>query len=299
VINDNEKEHIDDLIKIVKDTNVPDALKNVLYFNMYEDLLNRKYFNEMFIEFLKKCNYKITLLEGNIKTETKKDKMVDKKTFNYVEEFNKIQDINKLEYISLEKIINSNKKISKNDNNEYMKFKLKSLLKKDVDVELLAKIYFDVFTVKHKCHWFYNVYNMINKTELDLIKEDIKNISEIKKLLSVQFKIIKDVVKILGIKHCQDNETLILKTIIDTKLTDYILKNYNDICTAFGFAKNEIIKSVINDALLRDKLEASIYYCICNVLYNFGGCKLEVNKRDTHSHKTLNYKLNGINIFGL
>lgn len=35
---------------------------------------------------------------------------------------------------------------------------------------------------KHKCHWIYNIYNLQNKTEMELIKSDIENIVEIRKL---------------------------------------------------------------------------------------------------------------------
>lgn len=124
-----------------------------------------------------------------------------------------------------------------------------------------------------------------------------------KKLPSIQFKIINDIATIFNLKHCQDNETLILKSIIDTKFKEYVLKYYDNICMAFGFAKNEIIVNAINNNveninnINNGKLETVIYYCFSNIIQNFCGCKLEINDKDTHSKKTINYKLNGLNFF--
>lgn len=113
---------------------------------------------------------------------------------------------------------------------------------------------------------------------------------------------VKDVVKILGLKHCQDTETLILKTIIDTKFKEYVIKNYNAICTAFGFAKNKIITEMINKGKHykndnHGKFETVVFHCLNNIIYNFGGCKLESNEKDKNLNLTINYKLKGLNYF--
>lgn len=109
---------------------------------------------------------------------------------------------------------------------------------------------------------------------------------------------INDVVKLLGLKHCQDTETLILKTIIDSQFKDYVIKNYNSICTAFGFAKNEVITEMIKKGKgyknNNGKLETVIFYCLNNIMYNFCGCKLEINEKSNHSRLTIDYKLKGL-----
>lgn len=195
---------------------------------------------------------------------------------NKPKEEDMISEFNKINAINNSKISLINKK------NE-----LYQIFKNTIPEDLISKIFYNLCTSKVKQQMVYNVCYLAN------LKHDILKNNDIV-INKKQCQIVNEIVKICGLKHCQDLETLILKSIIDSTLKKYISKNYNNICTSFGFEKNDNINKKNIDII---KQQQGIFYLLNNIFNSFGGCNLKVNKKESHSKKTITYKLSGLSFY--
>lgn len=175
------------------------------------------------------------------------------------------------------------------DKNSYVKHEMQILFNNKIPESLLCKVYFCLCTTTRKKQWIYNAcYFMDSKHTIFDNKKIVVNIQ--------QYNIVKQIILFLKLSHCQDTNNKIFKTIVDTTIQEYIVQNYDAICLAFSFLKNDVLTNTdLHAKNSNGKFESAIFYCLRNILYNYSGCDLKVDDKSTKSNKSLTYKLSGIN----
>lgn len=295
---DDKKEDLERYIKLFADNNVPKGLEKILFFNMYEDYLSRSNYSEMFIEFLKLCNYDVCLLKECDKSSNvinKSDKIIiDVDKESYGEKYADIPDITLDRCIKLKSQI-MNKTSNSVDKLSVEKYEFKKLFKSGIDNEILGNIFFNVFLRTNKKQIVYNLYCMKNKKFGDRLTKDIEKneqILELQNFSSVQSAIIGDLVILMGLAHCHDIDTVIEKSTITELVNKYLIKNYQKIYTFFGLSGNGLDED-------ESKRNSQLFNLLRTIFCKWSGCNIKGNEKNDHIKSAKNYILNGITFYDI
>lgn len=296
---DNEDKIIElkNYISMFKENEIPKALEKILFFNMYEDYLSRSNYRMMFIEFLNLCNYDVEFIGEDDEKESKKKKKlkdsdIEHNLESYEDRYDDIQNITMDRYNKIKFKI-SGKSADEIEKLEFEKFAFCKMFKNDTDNSILADIFFNVFLRTGKKHIVYNVYHMKN---MDLVKNLLKDMNnkekvfELQNFSSIQAIIVTDLVTLMGLRHCQDTETVIDKRIVCEDVNKYLVKNYNKICSIFNLSG----KKLDDD---ESKKNSQLFNMLKSIFLKWCGNTLKANDIDAHEKVALNYTLNGKNFF--
>ena len=293
---DDKKEDLKRHIELFANNEIPKGLEKILFFNMYEDYLSRSNYSEMFVEFLKLCNYDIVLLKdekSSSKIIKKADKIIDDvEKESYGERYDDIPDIILDKCIKIKHQIN-NKKSNSLDKMCVEKYEFKKLFKCGMDSEILGNIFFNVFLRTNKRQIIYNLYGMKNKKFVDKFVNDIdknEQVLELQNFSSVQSAIIEDLVLLMNLNHCQDTETIIDKATIIGPVNDYLIKNYQKIYTFFGLSG----KALDNDDVKR---KSQLFNLLRTIFNKWSGCNICGNDFNSDTKNAINYILKGVNFY--
>jgi hypothetical protein len=283
-------------IKLLDENDIPEGLEKVLFVNMYEDYLSKSNYAKMFVEFLKLCNYDVEFIGEDVdkckKKKVEETLSSDDNRKSYEDRYNDIQDIS-FDTFNQIKFKISGKSATETKKMEYEKYAFQRMFKSDTDEEILGDIFFNIFLRTEKRHIIYNVYHMKNRKFVDNLLKDMNNkehVFELQNFSSVQSLIVSDLVMIMGLRHCQDTETVIEKSVVSGNVNNYLIKYYNKICTIFNLSG----KKLEDD---KAKKNTQLFNMLRNIFYKWCGCTIKGNEHDSHEKSAINYLLNGYNFF--
>ena len=167
------------------------------------------------------------------------------------------------------------------------------MFKNDISENDLANIYYDVFCNSKLKHTIYNIYNSKNKTIFEMFIDNICNKEQIEQfqyLTSMQFRFIDEICKLLKLKHCQDTEKIIKKTLISTKINPFLEKHYENLCTIFNYAKPLNLDDEI-------KKNQTLFYLLKHIFEKWSGITLKSHEKDGHSKSSVSFKLYGYDFY--
>lgn len=262
----------------------PQALKDIMLFNQYEDIISENHYEEMFYEFLYRCGYTVTKLE-----DAKRDKK--KETIEphvHLANYLKIGDITSDEVICIQKNIKGGLATEK-EKQECNKYFFKLLIKAKNN-EKTAILYYEYYNNRFGKQFLLNAANEINSNVADVMTKMLNKtqIEESRGTDALRFHYVKKILKILDLKHSQEY-VIIDKTLLNDKLYPYLSKNMKDIRTAFNLQGKDIPFDM-NDK----KCISSCYQTTNNIFKAWNGFQLKANKIDAHTKTAINYKLQGV-----
>jgi hypothetical protein len=264
---------------------VDPILQHILYHNAREYIISKIYYNHMVIKMLKMQNYDVSLLKKEDNHQHKPEENNDE----FYERYNEIEDIN----ADMAKQLSNDLQTKENRDNKTKvdKFFFNNLFNEDTPEHIKAKLFFNYYLISNKKHILYNI--QLEKSNLsfeqlldrDMIVND--NIISNMSLNSLKLQHITNFNKIIGLKHSQDQDIIIEKSIIINECKEYIKENLKQLCIVF-----ESNISISDDETKNN----SMVIKLINKIYNNWSCnKLKVNNKT--GKITLNYKLNGLKDF--
>jgi hypothetical protein len=293
---------MNDTLKQFNET--PKALREIIYFNLFEMYISNTHYEKMYYKFLDKCGYKYDKpIETKEKPITKKQDKKDKEELQnikddnlekMIKEYNEILDIdcNDIEkYILKEKLM----KASSDDKLIKEKYFYKKMIKKDLSIEEQAINFYNGFINAHTKQYLQRAYDEKHKSYINMIESDIYNSNNCKEMIKGHFlklSIINKFVEVLKIKNTFDNETLIDRKNIEL-LIPYVEQNRKKISNIFDF--DDTAKENVDE---KYKYKAFLPY-IERCITNWSGCYFKIEKKDSHTKKPISYKLSGNNFFNL
>jgi len=272
-------EQYKNLILLLEPSKMNETLKNILFYNIKENLLSKMYYNKMLIYYLELSNYEVTPLE---KKETTK---IQKTLTNYVKEYEEIPIIFKadVELIN-EKIMK--REATKKEKESASKYYYKNLIRIKMNIEMESRIYYEYYLKPTKKKYLENISYESNGNYDKILYDNLYNsigTIEISDLYSIKLKHIKKINELLEIKNSQDLTTEIDKKNIELKVYPYLKTNINEIKLIFD------LKAEINE-----KNIGSSYYNLLNNIYKmWNGNILKINEKNKHNNCAINYKLSG------
>jgi hypothetical protein len=231
----------------------PRGLQKILYFNLFEDVMSKKHYNELLIEFFKRSNYDIEPLDA-MENKNPCEKALSTGDYNLIE------DISGNEVAELEKLI-KNRSISFNQKLQYDKYLFRKFIN-DESHERIGDLFFGVFRESHLNTIFFNVYHEKNNAWDKVLLKDFEksdSVLECNKLIGMQLKYIHEINKRLGLRHSLDTETIVLRDKVE-KIKDWILTERENIIMAFNL--NDYVKKINEEDKYKitQQLIKKIYY---------------------------------------
>jgi hypothetical protein len=284
-------ENLIDIIHILEDEKnaTPPNLLDILVFNHYEDMLSKCHYNLLFTHMLKICGY-------DLKTSNKKivNELMDKENDNNYEQlFLAIKTLNDTEFETTKNKIKA--KLATED--DKITCNKKCFLKK-VDpltpIKTLSTLYFEIYCDSFSKHIIDNIYYYKNKTIPELMIYDLENkeaIADVQSKHASRLFYIKQLNTFMGLKHCQDTDTIICKDIVKSKVYPFLLKHYDDLNNTFSLTKKEILD---DDETKKNTL---LFHLLKNIYKKYSGCFLVVGEQNKKTHTATNYILTGFNFY--
>jgi len=293
---------LNDTLKKFEET--PKALREIIYFNLFEMYVSNTHYEKMYYKFLDKCGYKYekpkeTKEKPTTKKQDKKNKeelqnIKDEKLEQMIQEYNNIMDIdcNDIgEYILKEKLM----KASSEDKLIKEKYFYKKMIKKDLSIQDQAKNFYNGYINSHTKQYLQRAYDEKHKSYINMIEKDIYESDGVKEMIKGHFLklgIINKFIEILKIKNTFDTETIIKREDVEL-LIPYIEKNRKKISTIFDF--DDIVKEKVDEKFKYKSFFPYIEKCITN----WSGCYFTIDKKDNHRKIAISYKLSGMNFYDL
>jgi hypothetical protein len=294
------------ILKILVETfkqwdETPKQLREIIYFNLFEQYLSNTYYEKMYYKFLEKCGYsyekpieKPVKGKKEAKKEDKKavhDILNDAKVEEYKTDYNKIEEISDSkidDYVLMEKKMMA----SVNDKLIKEKFYYKKLIKSDLDIGKEATHFYSYINPYRK-HLLLRAYDEKHcKSLSDMVEKEISDSNRCREMIKgniLKLGVIRDFVKILKIKNSFDTTTPIKRPEIDAVI-DYVHKNIKRISTIFNIADIE---------KMEDKQKYRLLFPVVEKCFqNWSGCHLITEKRD-RTNKGVLYSLSGIDYYNI
>ena len=275
--------------KVNDENDIPKGLHKILFFNMYEDYLSKVAYSDMFLAFLRLCNYKIELLPTTDKA-TKGEKKIVPET-EYESNYKSIETIDRKKFIDIKTKI-KNKCASEKEKLSYEKYEFIQYFDNGMETGKMADIFYKVFLRSSQKHIIYNLFYAKNSTITKMLITDLEqkeSIIGLQKFTSQQKVIIDDLVKLLGLEHCHDVETVIEKDIVVDKISPYFDKHYEAVCSAFCLTAKPL-------KLVKNK--NCLYFGILrNVFLKWCGCGISTHELDKHTKNAINYIFKGLSFY--
>lgn len=264
----------------------PQALKEIIYFNLLEQYISNTYYEKMFYKFLDKCGYNY---DPEFLT-SKKNKDSDKINDNvFIEKYQKIDDIDE---IDVERIIREEKKMNSSSIEKLQKEKyfFKKMINDDV-LDLLneSKTFFNIYMNSYNKHYLTNIYEEKNLNITNILRREFiesNNLNEMLKFKSIKLTMINKIVKLLKIENSSDISTIIQRKDLDEAI-DYINNNRKSIMMTFKIDDKLPIKIE-----KKDELKKILPY-LKQILNNWSGVSLKTKEIDSHSKKPSKFILEG------
>jgi len=275
------KQHSDDvkvkdIIKTLSSTST--IMNKILYYNEQEDAISSKYFDEMFLTILHKCNYTVQLLEND-----KKEPKQVKHAFNKYETYDNIKIIDHEEVA----IIDKNIKLDKSTIEEKQMISKYYFMQRFTNIDNVkqkdqADMFFDLFLDPYKKHIFDNIRNEKSEEEIidtiyrDVIKNEItKNI----KMTGHKKVIIQKLNSILGMENSMHSIVIPKEKMIEA--FEYMHENM------------DVIKNIFKSRMeyIGNKYKtAGMFKLIQKIYQNWALTKIEIKNKDSHTKKALTYE---------
>jgi len=305
IAEDKDNQHILNILveTFKKFDETPKALREILYFNLFEMYVSNTHYEKMYYKFLDKCGYEYEQPIEKAKKSKKEAKKEDKETIEAIENEDNEELINQYNNIKLitsneidEYILNEKKmKASAMEKLIKEKYFYKKMIKDDLNIEDEAKHFFS-FINPHRKHYLQRAYEEKHaKSYIDMIEKEISDSNKCKEMIKGQMlrlSIIKDFTKILKLNNTFDRETIVKREDVDI-LIKYVEDNRKKITTSFNFVDRA--KQQVEE---KDKYR-TFYPYIEECLKNWSGCYLVVEKKHSSSKKPILFKLNGIDYFSI
>lgn len=267
-------------------------LIKLLLYNTKEQKLSRMNFFHIFVEFMKKSHFDITLLD-TMKPDESIIKINDNDEVSnetHLANFNAIANISNETFNQNKILIDTHcltdDSKAKTENSKYI---FMTHIKHDAELIDVSVLYFKVW--KTKPHIITNVYYEMNKLPSKMAyKEIIKHEGLYSLCDTTPLKIqhILELNKCLGLDGSYDVTTKITKNNL-LLATEYIFNNWNGIQGAFTYAKTKVLPiETENDDKFEKAKNQFVYYAINGLYKEFNGnsmniinkCSIHRNNRD-------------------
>lgn len=239
-------------------------LLRVMYYNMREQSISSKHFQQLCIYLFKRQGYKVFELE-----EKTTDLKIEKDKFDYVSTYGSIQPLDYDEVCTLK-----NQDTDKNTQLQIDKFYFENMLVRDLQEDVKSRLFFDYYQNVYRKNILDNVRLEKSNTDLDqLIENDIvKNDYLLNKMTLKGLKL--DHVKKLNKILCLDNSCHTDKIVIkdNVKLMSYLKKNVDSINLAFSSKYQFVERNNVRNNLTCFKILEQIYN-------NWSGLKFKIHQR--------------------
>lgn len=293
---------LSDTLKSYDET--PKALREIIYFNLFEMYVSNTHYEKMYYKFLDKCGYrydkpKETIEKAKTKKQEKKDidelqNIQDEKLQEMIREYNDIMEIdcNDIDqYLLNEKLMKATSK----DKLIKEKYFYKRMLKSDISIADEAKNFFNGYINSYTKQYLQRAYDEKHNSYIKMIDTDINDSNNCKEMIKGHFlklSIINKFVETLGINNTFDTTTTIDRDDIE-KLIPYVEQNRKRICNIFDF--DDTAKDNVDTKYKYKSFFPYIERCITN----WSGCYFKIEKKDSHTKKPISYKLSGSNFYDL
>ena len=199
-------------------------LKQIISFNLYEDVICTNHYEVIFDEFLTRCGYTIT------KTECKDDKKKsDKDDSDNEDNYNAIESLNA---VKLKEVCESIKKgcATEVEKLQCEKHFFKNIVKCD-DNKTEADIVFKLYCNRFGKQLLLNCAKEINSDVVEVLQQNLvkSSFEETRSTDAMKLHFIKKIVKLLKISNSQDTATVIDKKVLHDKLYPYVSKYQNSL----------------------------------------------------------------------
>lgn len=249
-------------------------LLRVMYYNMREQGISNKHFQQLTLYLFRKQGYKVIELE-----EKSVDSKVEKLEFDYVDKY---ENIDPLEYDEVRSLKNK-------DTDEYTQLRLdkyyfENMLVKNLQEDVKSKLFFDYYQNMYKKSILENLRIEKSNVKIDqLVKNDLnKNDDMLNKmnLKSLKLTHIKKMNKILTLQNSCQNEKVIKKN--NGLILNYLIKNVESINIAFGTKYAFTERNNIQNNLIGFKMLQKMYTTWSGLQFKVH----EKTKRGTQSYIT-------------
>ena len=283
--NNVEKEKCEQNLEYIENYDeTPEVLKDILNFNVYEDIISSNNYEQMFLEFLKRCGYSITRLD-NEEDEKKVKRDDSKDEQNYIS----IADV------GTSTIKNIQFKIKQGIATEEDKLKCNKyffkLIIKTTNTKQAADLFYNFYCNRYGKQLLMNAANEVNSDVATILSKTLakSQVEESRNTDALRLFYIKKITKILKMKNSQDTKA-IDKALFYDKLYPYLASHIAEISTAF----NLTVKNAVPDKDDK-KYAASMFQATNNIFKSWNGLGMKVNDKNSHNRATINYKLDGKN----
>ena len=286
---------------LIKFDETPKPLRDIIYFNLYEQYISNTHYEKMFYKFLDICGYtydKLFIQEKtlynkkiikNIQINEKEDKE-DKE----IEDYDKIENINEKE---VKRIIDDEKRMNATSKEKIQKEKyyFKEIMRNDIDNITASKIFFNVWLNPYKKTYINKAYEEKNNFYVKCLDKEINESNKVNEMLKgkfVKMAIIQKIKKILKIKNLFDTSIIIKREDIET-LIPFIETNRKLISDTFNI--EDKLKTKIDDNY---KYKSFCPY-IQKIIFNWTNLNMKVIEINKHNRQPQKYKLMGENFYEL
>ena len=287
--NHGQLEAIRDNIKHYEETPAP--LREILYFNLFEQYLSNTHYEKMYYLFLDKCGYSYLPYIENTDKDKKKEKqslfISDEDDEKLLSNFTNIMNITKEE---AEYIIEQEKKLNTTSEQKLKKEKFFFLKKISNNIDDLdkAKLFFNCWLKEYEKRKLIKAYEEKHKTIIEVLEKDLMNANKLRDKMRGEFiklMIMTHFKNTLKLKSCFDTETIIKASDLN-KLTKYILDNRKKLSILFNY----------EDKCGEDNFKTAniIFKKIFN---NWSGLNLVIDKKNSNTKKAETYKFSGVDYY--
>jgi hypothetical protein len=226
-------------------------LLHIMFYNMREQAISSKYYQQLCIYLFEKQGYKVIPLETKAV-----DLKPEKIEFNHTEKYNTIETLSYAEVKALKA-----KDVDQSTQMSIDKFYFENMLVKDLQDEVKGKLFFDYYQNVYKKSILENL--RIEKSDVDfdklmstdLVKSD--NLLNKLTLKSLKLNHVRKMNKILSLKSSCENAKVIQKD--NHKIISYLMKNIDSINTAFSTKYKFIEKNKVQNNLTCFNMLEKIY----------------------------------------
>jgi hypothetical protein len=243
----------------------PESLKNILYFNLFEDTISTKYYKEIFYEFLKRCGYQ---RDGIINEcgEVYDTSFIDEIQYDNIEDI-KVENINIVYNQIQSKTATETTKI------RFLKYQFDKLCNPHIQAkgkffETYLKSPFNEYIINSYTEFIGNVENEIIND-----KSNFGFCFELTKLKPVQLRYILELNTLLGLTYSYIRHQVITKENIDNTI-EFLQKERKNLYTAFSLrdqSKNEVFN------------QKTAFQMIKRVYEKWNGTKFKGCDKDNHT----------------
>ena len=265
---------------------VDPALQRILYHNAREHIISKVYYNFMVVHMLKMQNYTVQLLQKDENVERQKEKKDD-----LYDRFEAIDIVDNQTANELNnKLMHTE---NRDDKLKVDKYFFNHMFNEDTCTDLKAKLFFNYYLVSDKRQMLYNI--QLEKSNIPFnqsIERDLYGSDHIVSrmtLADIKLQHVQELNKIFGLKHSQDSDTIIQKSIITTTCKEYIRTHINELCTIFG-SKIKLGESEQQDNRMVTDIIKKIYM-------HWAQGKLQVKDKNNHNNVASSYQFKALNVY--